>query len=106
LTSRRVLNSILYNFLGTYTSRYSDLGGYWLFGFLIENITHISIDLLDQSIVDAGTNPLTFARKLAVTKFSEQVAKSGLPNSVIREAHLEISKYPELKQAEVNYNFF
>ena len=36
MPTRRVIKSVLHNFLGTYTSRYSDYNGYWLFGFMVE----------------------------------------------------------------------
>lgn len=37
MARRRVIKSVLHNFLGTYISRYSDFRGYWLFGFLVSN---------------------------------------------------------------------
>ena len=42
IPARRHLKSVLAGFLGTYTSRYSDFQGYWLFGFIVE-----VIDLMD-----------------------------------------------------------
>ncbi len=35
---RRIIKAVLDNFLGTYTSRYSDFHGYWLFGFLVKDL--------------------------------------------------------------------
>jgi len=32
------MTAVLKNFLGTYTSRYSDFQGYWLFGFLVPGL--------------------------------------------------------------------
>ncbi len=34
MATRRAINGVLGNFLGTYVSRYSDYDSYWLFGFI------------------------------------------------------------------------
>ena len=49
MASRSVIKSVLWNFLGTYMSRYSDYDGYWLFGFLIEDMGELEINILGQS---------------------------------------------------------
>ena len=49
MTSRRVIPGVLHNFLGTFTSRYSDFDGYWVFGFLIESMDRVRIDLLSEA---------------------------------------------------------
>ena len=36
---RRTIKGVLDNFLGTYTSRYSDYDGYWLFGMVVGEVT-------------------------------------------------------------------
>ncbi len=99
---RRNINGMLHNFLGTYTSRYSDFDGYWLFGFLVDNIRELYIDLIEVRSECNDTTPMITAKQLAVTKFSKQVEKAGLPNSCIREAHLKITKSPELIDGFVN----
>jgi hypothetical protein len=45
---RRIIKGVLHNFLGTYTSRYSDYDGYWLFGMLVRDVEELSIDLLPE----------------------------------------------------------
>ena len=78
---RRVLPAVLRGFLGTFTSRYSDLDGYWLFGFLAGDLDTVTMDLLE---VCAGAfTPLDVTRRLAAQRFAEQVAKSGLPRDWI-----------------------
>src|SRR5262249_41036521 len=102
MTSRRVIPGVLHNFLGTFTSRYSDFDGYWLFGFLVENLDTLRIDLLGEIHEDADSTALGFARRLAARRFSEQIAKAGLPKEWVREAYLDISKSSQGKIGVVN----
>jgi len=89
MARRRSLKGVLAGFLGTYTSRYSDHRGYWLFGQLPDaELENSSIDLL--SIGSSGSLSSDAAHRLAVTKFADQVAKAGLPMEVIESACLSI----------------
>lgn len=91
MATQRVIKSVLSNFLGTYTSRYSDFNGYWLFGFLVSDLTELQIDLLLPTISDAFS-PLEVAVRLAAAKFEQQVQKAGLTRSQVHEASLTIQK--------------
>jgi len=102
MTSRRVIPGVLHNFLGTFTSRYSDFDGYWVFGLLVEDMDTVRIDLLGKVSESADPTPSGFARRLAAQKFSEQIAKAGLPREWFREAYLDISKSPQSKIGVVN----
>jgi hypothetical protein len=102
MTSRRAIRSVLHNFLGTYVSRYSDFNGYWLFGFLVKNIRQVEIDLMHTSEKSDDRMPLAVARRLATVKFAEQIQKARIPWSCIREAHLDITKSPDLTPVAVN----
>ena len=102
MTSRRVIPGVLHNFLGTFTSRYSDFDGYWVFGFLVEGIDTVRIDLLAEVSESADSTPSGFARRLAAQKFSEQIAKAGLSRECFREAYLDLLKLPESAQGLVN----
>jgi len=102
MASHRNIRGMLHNFLGTYTSRYSDFDGYWLFGLLVDDISELYIDLIEVRSECNDTMPMIIAKQLAVTKFSEQMEKVGLPTSCIREAHLKITKSPELIDGFVN----
>ncbi|MGZ4971942.1 MAG: hypothetical protein ACXWDN_04215 [Limisphaerales bacterium] len=103
MARHRVIPGVLHNFLGTFTSRYSDFHGYWVFGFLVENLSIVKVDLLGETIVDTTeSSPSDFARQLAAQKFSEQIAKAGLPRHRFREAYLEISKSPDVTCGFVN----
>ena len=79
MSSRRIIKGVLHNFLVTFTSRYSDFEGYWVFGFLVADMDTVAINLLDASTESADDKPLTFAKRLAVQRFAEQIAKAGLP---------------------------
>ena len=98
---RRAIGAVLHNFLGTYTSRYSDYRGYWLFGLMLEKLDRLEIDLLAAS--PALTEPLfVFAVDLAVAKFAQQLALAGFGRSSLREARLAITKVPGSVQGQVN----
>jgi len=101
MTSRRTIKGVLHNFLGTYTSRYSDFDGYWLFGLLVEKLGRISIDLLDASGERKAT-PLAYAEWLAAQKFREQIGKAGLPRSWFQEARLDVTKSADTRLGLVN----
>lgn len=89
--TRRVLKSALHAFLGTYTSRSTAYDGYWLFGFLVGDLSVIEMDLLAPA--DAtGSAPARVARALAVAKFAEQLAKAGLARDHVRAARLVIER--------------
>jgi hypothetical protein len=97
------MKSVLHNFLESYTSRYSDYHGFWIFGFVVGTMQQSTVDLIDtRSDLAAGTAPETLAVELAINKFREQMAKARLPLSAIREARLEIRKLPENRNGFVN----
>jgi hypothetical protein len=99
---RRKIQGVLCNFLGTYTSRYSDYEGWWLFGFLANEIQQLRIDLLNPQISKVENKPLIFAVDLAKRKFHEQMETNGLSISWVREANLEITKLSQPKNGFVN----
>ena len=53
MATRKALNSVVHNFLGTFVSRYSAFKGYWLFGFLVADDEPLRLDLLAPDL-DAG----------------------------------------------------
>lgn len=81
------MKSVLDGLLGTYTSRYSDLGGYWLHGQLAIDNREFDIDLM--TVPPTENTPEAAARRLAVRRFREQLTKSGLDIAVVRSADLE-----------------
>ena len=46
--------------------------------------------------------PMATARRLAVTKFAEQIAKAGLAVSRFRDAYLDITKSVDSRRGIVN----
>jgi hypothetical protein len=99
---RRNLKGALHNFLATFTSRHSDYDGYWLFGFLLNDVEELKIDLLNPNSNRPVSAPLQFAADIAQQKFREQLLKAGLNISCAREAHLTITKLPETRRGLVN----
>jgi hypothetical protein len=90
MPSRRILRSVLWNFLGTYTSRYSDYGGYWLFGMLTRELEEAEFDLLAEH--SSARALVTSADQLAVREFADQLAKSGLDRSCVTAARLHVER--------------
>jgi hypothetical protein len=94
MARRRVIASVLDNFLGTYVSRYSEFNGYWLFGYLVSAIDQLTIDLLMPASNVTPVSPVDTASITAVTKFDEQCRRQGLRREVICHATLTIVKQP------------
>lgn len=92
MSRRRILKSALYNFLGTFTSRYTEFDGYWLFGFLVPQMTSIEVDLLGADPSDS--DPAGTAATLAIKKFSEQLEKARIDIHQLRSAKLAITHPP------------
>ena len=90
VTSRRVLNSVLHNCLATFASRCSDHCGYWLFGQLPADLDRWEVDLCAEPPV--GEAPLEVAKRLAVRRFREQLAKVGFGRAVVSAAVLSCSR--------------
>lgn len=87
--------SVVHNFLGTYTSRYSDYRGYWLFGFIVEEMKDLQFDLLNGLDQPDDTTPIVVAGQLAAMRFLEQMEKAKVPIQWVREARLVVSKSHE-----------
>ena len=99
---RRIIKGVLHNFLGAYTSRYSDYDGYWLFGMLVRDVGELRIDLLCPSVDAAAPPSVVAAIQLAAQKFREQMEKSGLSVLCAREARLHIMRSHDLRRGFVN----
>jgi hypothetical protein len=99
---RRCLSAVLHNYLGTLTSRYSDLDGYWLLGLLIDDLETTTVDLMTDSAVSTQSKPWATFRRLARDKFHEQLGKQCIPTSFVRSAVLEIMKPRTPSEGRVN----
>src|SRR5262249_23453663 len=98
---RRDLKGVVHNFLGTYTSRYSDHEGWWVFGLAEAQLADAQIDLLGEHTADTP-DPLAVVAEMARTRFAEQLAKAKIPSSFVREAHLTITRSSEISRGQVN----
>jgi hypothetical protein len=101
MATRRVVKSVLGNFLGTYVSRYSDYHGYLLFGFLVADLGEMRINLVGEDKCDPDT-PVGVAIQSAVIKFEAQRAKAGLAGTQLHEAWLTIRRLPDSVRGFVN----
>jgi hypothetical protein len=91
MASASVMRSVLRGFLGTYTSRNSDLGGYWLFGFLVSDLSALTVDLVVGAHTGAS-QPAAEAARVAIKRFHEQLGKARLAAHRIKEAALTITR--------------
>lgn len=82
------LQSVVTNFLRTFTSRYSEYRGYWLFGFLCGH-PRFEIDLLGDEHCH-GRDPFEVARSRAVEDFLDQLACARISPSKLASARLTI----------------
>lgn len=91
MPTRRVMKSALAGFLGTFTSRYSDYRGFWLFGFLVP-FEPLVIDLLasEPTAAPPEATPIRFCQWRARTAFQDQIAKAGLPMAAVHSATMTL----------------
>jgi hypothetical protein len=101
MATRRIIKSVLRNFLGTLTSRYSDWHGYWLFGFVVNDLERLDHDLLIPVAGSPDETPLARIRSLATRKFLEQLSKARLDPIHIREANLILERLPGCVEVHV-----
>ena len=99
--TRRAMNGVLAGFLGTYTSRYSNYDGFWLFGFLVADLGTLVIDLLGVE-PDLQTGLVSAATSIARERFADQLAKAGVSLAMVGEAKLEITRGPAVTGGWVN----
>jgi hypothetical protein len=93
--TRRVLKGVLTSFLGTYTSRYTSYRGFWLFGFLVERLDRLDIDLLTTDADESANQVIARAKTLAVKKFATQLEKSGLHRTKLLSAVVTLERHPD-----------
>jgi hypothetical protein len=91
MPSRKLLTSVLRGFLGTYVSRYSDLDGYLVFGLAANALDGLDVDLTID-VPPPSLDPVSEVRRLAIRRFTQQLAKVGLPSSVVRSATLAVRR--------------
>jgi hypothetical protein len=87
---RRLINGALDGFLGNLVSRYSDLNGYWLLGFLAVRRKSLEIDLCSRASNVGGDSPEHIFIELATRKFVEQLDKWKIPSAWVAGARLDV----------------
>jgi hypothetical protein len=87
---RRLINGALDGFLGNLVSRYSDLNGYWLLGFLAVQRKSLEIDLCNRGSGVAGDSSEHIFMELATRKFAEQLDKWKISAAWVVEARLDV----------------
>jgi hypothetical protein len=102
MATRRIIKSVLHNFLGTLTSRYSEWHQHWLFGFVVNDLERLDYDLLIPLADSPDDTPLAHIRSLATIKFREQLSKVRLDPIHIREATLILERVPGRVELQVN----
>ena len=102
MTTRRAIQSVLHNLLGTFTSRYTEYEGYWLFGFVVADLDCRNIDLLGEDEARASQAPWESAVAAARTQFRDQAAKAGVDRRLVRHAELEFVRAPGTARGLVN----
>lgn len=101
---RRSICGVLDNFLSSYTSRYSAYDGYWLFGFLVDELDGWQLEILEKHDQTDGSIPLRVATHLAVEKFLEQLNHARLPLAWVPYVKLSTTVRPDLiTQTAGNY---
>jgi len=97
----RAMQGVLAGFLGIFTSRYSDFNGYWVCGFLVEDLRTVVLDLKAE-VPGGAEDAFTFARGLAIEKFGEQARKHGFVAEEIDSASVSLSRLPGIVEGFVN----
>jgi hypothetical protein len=103
MKTRRQIPGVLHNLLETFTSRYSDYDGYWLFGQLLLEAETLSIDLRDEEKNSASSAVAAAACREAYTKFEDQMKKADMPIECIASAILTMTKAKTEKVGVVNH---
>ena len=92
MPTRKAIKGVLHGFLGTFTSRYSDYDGYWVFGSITDEMTNLTINLLEVEDASTENDVVLFVAQLARRKFREQMDKMHVPISFVHGAKMSISR--------------
>ena len=90
MARRLLINGALEGFLGNLVSRYSDLNGYWLLGFLAVQRKSMEIDLRGGIHPADMDSPEAVLIELASRKFYEQLHKWRVPVDWVAGARLDV----------------
>lgn len=88
MPARRQFKGVLDNFMGTFTSRYSGYRTGWLYAHLVEHLGVLKFNLFEDA--PTGTDPISYAHRLAIERFGEQMAKARVSRDQIKAASVRI----------------
>lgn len=100
--TRRAIKGVLHNVLRTYTSRYSDYDGYWLFGLVAAKLGDARVDLCAEPAADTVLTPVAAVTAFGRRKFREQMDKAGVSHRYIGEAELRVTRSDASTRGLVN----
>jgi hypothetical protein len=90
MASTRALRGVVGNLLAAYVSRYSSYQGYWVFGFLVQELDLLEFDLLGTP--QRGLTPTEVAGVRAIAVFRDQLAKAGVDPMRVRSGTLSLRR--------------
>lgn len=79
---------MLYNYLETFTSRYSDYDGYWFFGLLFHQLDGFSIELVSSISMPRDDLVTIWFCAEARSRFAELIERERIPPEFVRNASL------------------
>ena len=94
---RREIRGVLNGFLGALSSRYSDFGGYWLFGFLVEDPPIALIDLLEAPPERVPTARVVLERRARLL-FQQMLQQCGLDAGQVAAASLTLRVSEDMRR--------
>ena len=97
----RVLRAVVPNFLSTFTSRYRDRDGWWLFGLAEASLDGLSVDLL--ALAPQPDSPLNQMICDAIRHFQDQMRKHRVASSLLTDAMLQINRGVKRKHVSGSY---
>jgi hypothetical protein len=95
LARKKVLKNIAHGLLGTFVSRYNDIGGYWGLGvlrlFAEENkLSEITLDLLGESTHLPNGSPIRVSQKTYREWLDGARSKQGVADRRLKKAEINI----------------
>lgn len=100
--SLRALKSVLHNFLGSFTSRYTDYNGYSFWGFVLPYLDFYEIDLLKRNKNYTENILLNEFSDLANRIFLDQLGKHRIETYEILKAKLIFTIVDSSQTIDVN----
>jgi hypothetical protein len=85
IATDRAIKGGPHSFLGAFTSRHTDIDGYWAFGILIDSLYELRVSLIEGESTKTAVLQSTISR--AQDLFADQVRKYHVPSHHVLDAH-------------------